>query len=110
MSLLLRGGPVEVVPGVYQLRARAAQVTALIGDDGIVLVDSGGRGSLPLIASGLAKLGAALASTVRTGGMTPAVIDVITSDEAVDHNAASDLDLSLTPLSTPLAKLTGRES
>ncbi len=50
----------EVVPGVYQLRARAAQVTALIGDDGIVLVDSGGRGSLPLIASGLAKLGAAL--------------------------------------------------
>ena len=58
----------------------------------------------------LAKLGAALASTVRTGGMTPAVIDVITSDEAVDHNAASDLDLSLTPLSTTLAKLTGRES
>ena len=58
----------------------------------------------------LAKLGAALASTVRTGGMTPAVIDVITSDEAVDHNAASDLDLSLTPLSTTLAKLTGRGS
>lgn len=58
----------------------------------------------------LAKLGAAAASTVRTGGMTPAVIDVITSDEAVDHNAASDLDLSLTPLSNTLAKLMGRES
>ena len=58
----------------------------------------------------LAKLGAALASTVRTGGMTPAVIDVITSDEAVGHNAASDLGLSLTPLASTLAKLTGRAS
>lgn len=54
----------------------------------------------------LAKLGAALASSVRTGGMTPTVIDVITSDEAVDHNADSALDVSLTPLSDTLAKLT----
>ena len=54
----------------------------------------------------LAKLGATLASTVRTGGMTPTVIEVITSDEAVDHNADSDLGVSLTPLSDTLAKLT----
>ena len=50
----------EVVPGVYQLRALGARVTALMGHDGIVLVDAGGRGSLPMIAAGLAKLGAAL--------------------------------------------------
>ena len=64
-------------------------------------------GSTPLW---LAKLGAALASTVRTGGMTPTVIDVITSDEAVDHNAESNLDVKLTPLSDTLAKLTDQQS
>ena len=53
----------------------------------------------------LARLGAALASTVRTGGMTPTVIEVITSDEAVDHNADGDLGVSLTPLSDALNKL-----
>ncbi len=57
----------------------------------------------------LARLGAALASTVRTGGMTPTVIDVITSDEAVDHNADGDLGISLTPLSDTLARLVGVE-
>ena len=63
-------------------------------------------GSTPLW---LARLGAALASTVRTGGMTSTVIDVITSDEAVDHNADGDLEVSLTPLSDTLAKLVGAD-
>ena len=58
----------------------------------------------------LAKLGAALASTVRTGGMTPTVIDVITSDEAIDRNADSDLDVTLTPLSDTLTRLTDQQS
>ena len=45
--------PLEVVPGVYQLRAIGARVTALLNDDGVVLVDAGGRGSPRLIAAGL---------------------------------------------------------
>lgn len=53
----------------------------------------------------LAKLGAGLSGLVRGGGLTPAVIDVITSDEAVGRNADEDLGVSLTPLSTTLAKL-----
>ena len=39
--------PLEVAPGVYQLRAIGARVTALLDDDGVVLVDAGGRGSQP---------------------------------------------------------------
>ena len=54
---------------------------------------------------GLARLVAGLAGVVRKGGLTPAVIDVITSDEAVDRNADGELGVSLTPLSATLAKL-----
>ena len=53
----------------------------------------------------LARLVAGLASLIRTGGMTPAVIDVITSEEAVERNADEELGISLTPLSDTLAKL-----
>ena len=53
----------------------------------------------------LARLGAGLAGLVRTGGLTPAVIDVITADEAVGRNADGDLGITLTPLSDTLAKL-----
>ena len=54
----------------------------------------------------LAKLGAFLARKVTGGGISPAVIDVITADEVVDRNAAADLDLELTPLSETLRKIT----
>ena len=53
----------------------------------------------------LARLGARLAGLIRTGGLTPAVIDVITSDEAVPRNADGDLGIDLTPLSDTLAGL-----
>lgn len=53
----------------------------------------------------LARLAAGLAGFVRKGGLTPAVIDVITSDETVDGNADGELGVSLTPLSDTLAKL-----
>ena len=52
----------------------------------------------------LARLMAGLAGLVRTGGMTPAVIEVITSDEAnlcVDRAPA----VTLTPLSDTLTRL-----
>ena len=53
----------------------------------------------------LARLVAGLASLIRTGGMTPTVIDVITSEAAVERNADEELGISLTPLSDTLAKL-----
>ena len=52
--------PLEVVPGVYQLRAIGAKVTALFSDQGVVIVDAGGRGSLRLIAAGLRALDSSL--------------------------------------------------
>jgi len=53
----------------------------------------------------LSKLGAFVSSKVTGGGITPAVIDVITADEVVDRNAAADLGLQLTPLSETLRKI-----
>ena len=53
----------------------------------------------------LARLAARLAGLVRSGGLTPAVIDVITSEEAVRRNADGDLGVDLTPLSDTLEKL-----
>jgi NADH dehydrogenase len=53
----------------------------------------------------LAKLGAAVVGWKRRGGMTPSVIDVITSSEAVRVNADLALGVTLTPLSTTLRKL-----
>ena len=53
----------------------------------------------------LARLAARVAGLVRKGGLTPAVIDVITSDETVDRNAAAELGVSLTPLPNTLARL-----
>jgi glyoxylase-like metal-dependent hydrolase (beta-lactamase superfamily II) len=52
--------PFTVMDGVFQLRTPGARVTALFSKDGILLVDAGGRGSLPWIASGLNWLGASL--------------------------------------------------
>jgi NADH dehydrogenase len=53
----------------------------------------------------LAKLGAAVAGWTRQGGMTPTVIDVITSSEHVPENADGALGVTLTPLSTTIEKL-----
>ena len=58
----------------------------------------------------LAKLGAAIAGWKRQGGMTPTVIDVITSDEAVHENADVKLGVILTPLSATLEKLLRSET
>ena len=52
-----------------------------------------------------ARLGAAIVSRIRRGGMTPTVIDVITADDAVQRNADIDLGVTLTPLSVTLEHL-----
>jgi NADH dehydrogenase len=58
----------------------------------------------------LAKLGAAFAGWTRQGGMTPTVIEVITSNEAVDRNADVDLGVTLSPLSATLEKLVASQA
>ena len=52
--------PIPVVPGIYQLRTMGARVTVLPLEEGIALVDAGGRGSLGLISAGLGALGLGL--------------------------------------------------
>jgi uncharacterized protein YbjT (DUF2867 family) len=59
-------------------------------------------GSMPI---GLAKVGAALRSTLKRGGVTPTVIDVITMNEVVDENADAALGITLTPLDETLEKI-----
>ena len=53
----------------------------------------------------LATLGATIAGWRRQGGMTPTVIEVITSNEVVRTNADAELGVTLTPLSATLEKL-----
>ena len=59
-------------------------------------------GAVPLW---VAKLGAAIRSRVSGGGVTPTVIDVITANESVAHNADADLGVTLTPLSETIEKI-----
>lgn len=51
------------------------------------------------------KMAAAINSRRTGGGVTPTVIDVITTSETVEHNADGDLGVTLTPLSTTLDKI-----
>jgi uncharacterized protein YbjT (DUF2867 family) len=53
----------------------------------------------------IAKLGALMTSRLSGGGISPTVIDVITTDEVVQKNAAAEMGISLTPLSATLKKL-----
>ena len=57
----------------------------------------------------LAKLGAAIRSTLQGGGITPTVIDVITSDETVTRNADRILGITLSPLEATLHKILNSE-
>jgi hypothetical protein len=64
-------------------------------------------GTLPIW---VARAGAAIRSRISGGGVTATVIDVITANEDVPHNADADLGIRLTPLAETLAKIlpTGR--
>ncbi|NQV70897.1 MAG: NAD(P)H-binding protein [Pseudohongiella sp.] len=59
-------------------------------------------GSVPIW---LAKLLAAITSRIKAGGMTPTVIEVITTDEVVASNADKALGITLTPLLITLKKI-----
>lgn len=53
----------------------------------------------------LAKFGARIARTVTGGGISPAVIDVITANETIEQNGDKDLVVELTPLIETLDKI-----
>ena len=53
----------------------------------------------------LAKIGSAINSMIKGGGMTPTVIDVITMNEAVKVNADAAIGIELTPLRDTLNKI-----
>lgn len=61
--------------------------------------------SLGIVPIWVAKVAAAIGSRVTGGGVTPTVIDVITTSEIVTHNADADLGITLTPLSETLDKM-----
>ena len=54
----------------------------------------------------MAKIGAAVTSILKGGGITPTVIEVITQDEVVKTNADSEIGITLTPLKETLKKMT----
>ncbi|MEC7893009.1 MAG: NAD(P)H-binding protein [Pseudomonadota bacterium] len=64
-------------------------------------------GSIPIL---IAKLGAAITSTLKGGGITPTVIDVITMNEFVAENADEKIGINLTPLEHTLRKILIGES
>ena len=63
-------------------------------------------GSVPLW---IAKLGSAVTSTLKGGGITPTVIDVITIDEKVDENANTVIGIELTSLEDTITKIINGE-
>ncbi len=84
-----------VGPESVTQRELIARIARLLGHDVSIA-------STPVWA---ARLGATVRGWFRSGGMTPAVIEVITASEAVDENADRDLGVTLTPLATTLEKL-----
>ena len=56
LTRLFSKPPVEISTDVYQLAAVGSTVTAIVEDQGVVLVDAGGRGSAPVIAAGRPKM------------------------------------------------------
>ncbi|HAT57893.1 MAG TPA: hypothetical protein DCS79_03695 [Gammaproteobacteria bacterium] len=59
-------------------------------------------GSIPI---GFTKLMAAITSTLKGGGFTPTVIEVITQDEEVSHNGFAELGVTLTSLDRTIEKI-----
>ena len=59
-------------------------------------------GSVPIW---IAKIGSAITSTLKGGGITPTVIDVITQDEVIDTNADKEIGITLTSLEGTLQKM-----
>jgi hypothetical protein len=82
-------------PETVRYRDLVARAADMMGQELII-------GTMPVW---MAKVSAAITHRVRGGGISPTVIDVITADEDVRTNAAAELGVGLTPLSTTLEKI-----
>ena len=108
----------RVILRICKTRPEGVSIHELVGPESIPyrelitrVADMMGKemsmGTIPLW---LAKLGAAVTSRFNGGGISPTVIDVITSNEVVQKNADADMGISLTPLSTTLEKILSKKS
>ncbi|HSH76527.1 MAG TPA: NAD(P)H-binding protein [Longimicrobiales bacterium] len=103
----------RAILGVCRSRPPGVHVHELAGPETVAYRDLVERAaamtargvSLDSVPVWLAKVGAAVRSRVRGGGVTPTVIDVITANEHVKLNADRDLGITLTPLSATLEKI-----
>ena len=97
--------------------AEGSQVFELVGPEAIAYKDlikkTAGLmgkeveiGSVPVL---FAKIGAAIGSMIKGGGITPTVIDVITMNEVVSQNADTQIGINLTPLQDTLTKILNNE-
>ncbi len=102
----------RAILGACERRAAGVQIHELAGPEPIAYRDlitkaaalMGHEVTIGSVPIWLAKLGAAIGSRLRGGGVTPTVIDIITAPEHVAHNADVALGITLTPLADTLAK------
>jgi len=71
----------------------------------LVATEMGNKVKIVSVPLWLAKLAASIASLLSVSGISPTVIDVITTDEVIDANADTALGLTLTPLKTTVTKI-----
>jgi glyoxylase-like metal-dependent hydrolase (beta-lactamase superfamily II) len=72
--------PLEIVPGIYQLRAYACQVFALLEDHQVTLIDAGGPGSGRLVLRQLRQLGRG----------PEEIKNIVLTHYHIDHRGAAD--------------------
>ena len=98
---------------ICQIRPEGVSIHELVGPESItfraLVTRVAGMMGNPLSIGAMpvwvAKLGAAVTSRLRGGGISPTVIDVITASEVVQKNADTELGISLTPLSATLERI-----
>ena len=103
----------RAILGACRNRSRGVHVHELAGPEPISYRDliervatmMGRTVSLGAVPIWVARLGAAIGSRLSGGGITPAVIDVITTSETVTYNGDADLGVTLTPLSETIEKI-----
>ncbi|MBL4821765.1 MAG: NAD(P)H-binding protein [Gammaproteobacteria bacterium] len=94
-------------------RSEGATVYELVGPESILYCKlikqvasmMGKEVSIETVPVWLAKIGAAIKSRIKGGGISPTVIDVITMDEIVNQNPSDVLGVTMTPLQKTLEKI-----
>lgn len=94
-------------------RSEGSTVYELVGPESILYCKlikqvasmMGKEVSIETVPVWLAKIGAAIKSRIKGGGISPTVIDVITMDEIVNQNPSDVLGVTMTPLQKTLEKI-----